>query len=288
MSAQMKRPFPFFRNRFGALTVVLVSLAGCTKGNGSGVVTGRLYVHNCRLQDGQVQALGSREAPAPYRIDPEFLAGEPLEDPRSSGDKRENRLSIRLQSTRQNGDINDTLSFQVSNSFLVAQCVRGRMARNAEGELKPDFDLRVCSWGPDGRGPARLRVGPDFPVRANLAPRTTCPRNDHVIATAVGREPKAGSEALTADKWESWIEIVEFGGASATEAASEREAVGNDFKVSFGGRIRATAFRLTLTDDLVLKSEKRNDKIPEPGIEGELVGEFDFAMERGQGYQAFP
>lgn len=270
------------------LVIGTVSVAGCNGGNGSGIVRGRLFVQNCEHRDGQVRPLGTREAPEPYAMDPEFLSGEPLEDPRPSGENRENRLIIRLQSTRRGVDFTDTLSLQVSNSYLVAQCVRGRMIRTPAGDLKPDYDARLCSWGPEGQGPARLRVGPDFPIRANLAPRVTCPRNNHVVATAVGREPKPGAEALTPDKWESWIEITEFGGAASANPAEQRAAISNDFKVNFDGRIRVTAFHLTLTDDLVLKSEKRNEKLPEPDIAGELTGEFDFAMERGQGYQAFP
>jgi hypothetical protein len=267
---------------FGAVAVALLVAISCSRSSGTGEVTGKLYVKGCDGED-----LGTLEAPGDYDLDPRFIAGEPIEDLRVGG-VTENRLIIRLQSSGKKIEVNDTLTFYVTNSYAVATCVRGRKVASPSGEQRPEYDPRHCSWGPDGKGPPRLRVGPDFPIRASLAPRDRCTKNQHVVGTAVGTAPSlpAAGEApkppVPPESWESWIELQHFG------SATERDDISKGFRVVFGERLHASAFHLTLTDDLEIKAKKRNEPAPELEILGTLEGRFDFDLIRGQGFQAFP
>jgi len=83
---------------------------------------------------------------------------------------RNNRLLIRLQSSGKRNEVNDTLTFDIVSTYEVARCVRGHTVNG-----KPDYDERFCWWGADGKGPPYVRIGLDEPIRANLAPRRTCP-----------------------------------------------------------------------------------------------------------------
>lgn len=265
-----------------ATCAVLAALA-CSRSSGTGDVTGKLYVKSCDA-DGD---LGTREMPGDYALDPRFIAGEPLEDLRVGG-VTENRLIIRLQSSGKKIEVNDTLTFYVTNSYQVATCVRGSTITGPNGEQRPEYDPKHCWWGADGKGPPRVRVGPDFPIRASLAPRDRCTKNGHVVGTAVGLAPSVPAPGempkppVAPESWESWIELVHFG--SATEGGE----ISKGFRVVFGERLHATAFRLTLVDDLEIKAKKRNEPSPEGEILGTLEGRFDFDLVRGQGFQAFP
>jgi len=84
--------------------------------------------------------------------------------------------------------------------------------------------------------------------------------------------------------WESWIAFDTFGSAAAGSGGTTQE----DFKVDFGERLVAPEFHLTLGDDKVIKAIKEDDPVPKAEIGGTLDGNFNFALERGQGAQTFP
>lgn len=256
--------------------------SGCGIGAGTGEAAGTLFVASCRSSGD----LGSVEAPAPYSLKPEFFAGEPIADI-GGGRIKANRLIIRMQSTGRRAELNDVLYFDVTNSFEVARCVRGR---TPTGGPKPDYDARNCSWA---AGTPRLRVAPDAFVSAFLTPRVTCPTTN-VVGTAVATRPDAMGMPVAAspDTWESWINLLEFGSAVAPRSdlpAEQRSVTAPDFRVDFGGRLHVQKFRLLLKDDTFVRAPARGDaRMPTSELEATLEGFFDFDLERGQSAQTFP
>ncbi len=247
-------------------------LGGCTVGEGTGDATGSIFVLSCKNGDD----LGTEETPVPYRLDPRFFAGEPINDV-SLASIKQNRLIIRMQTTGRRREVNDVLRFDVTNSYEVARCVRGRVVNG-----KPDYQTNECAW--DAEGP-RMRVGSDAIIRANLTLGVTCPERP-IAATAVSKTRMPPD----AQAWESWIELLDFGAAKVDAAVppEQRETTDRGFRVDFNQRLRAKAFALTLEDDRRVSARKRGDPIPGPEIGGQLGGFFDFDLERGQGAQTFP
>jgi hypothetical protein len=169
----------------------------------------------------------------------------------------------------------------------VARCVRGRVEVLPGGGTKADYDEKSCFWGPNG---PRIRIGVDQVIRANLLPRYTCKTARPIRKEIWNTVGTAISSDVGSGNWESWIEFQNFGTATAelSVPATERKTTGDGYKVDFGQRLRALAFRVTLEDDRVLKAIKRMDPVPAPEIGGTLGGWFDFDLERGQGAQTFP
>jgi hypothetical protein len=281
------------------LFLLALASSTCRVGSGAGTADGKLFVRECYDHN---QDFGTREVPAPYRLEPRFFAGEPLDDIKKEG--TDNRLIIRLQSSGKRIEVNDMLAFDIVSTFEVARCVYG--GKKPDG--KPDYETDNCSWGPDGKGPPRIRVGVDQPIRANFVPRTTCPHDmgrrapaaqgAYAVGTAIsGERLEVGNAPATNDagapaaadagatdpsQWESWIEFEQFGSASNGKP-------GAGFKVEFGERIHASLFHISFTDDRVIKAIHLNERmVPTADIMGVLDGYFDFDLERGQGAQTFP
>jgi hypothetical protein len=256
---------------------LLVAPLACTVGEGTGAAKGKLYLKNCegtaKVPTGD---LGSLLVPADFNLNPNFFVGEPIEDIKPMGS--DNRLVIRMQDAGKRVEDNDVIVFDM-DSFRVAECVRGVAAVVATPALQ-----RFCAFDA-AKGWPRLRVGPGFPVRASMALRKSCPGNPYVVASARGTSP--GTEDATSDKWDSWIELREFGEAAVR---SSGEDVKPAFKVEFGERLFADSFHLELIDDKTLRAEldKSALVIPEPDVKGSVDGFFDFLLERGQGAQTFP
>src|SRR5262245_36348382 len=103
-----------------AALAAAVAAAGCTVGGGSGSAKGQLWILGCV----KGEPYGTQAAPMDFDLAPSFFAGEPIED--ISDGPPSNRLIIRMQRSGNELQINDTLYFDVPNSYQVARCLRGR------------------------------------------------------------------------------------------------------------------------------------------------------------------
>src|SRR5262249_27645954 len=137
---------------------------------------------------------------------PQFFAGEPIDD--ISPGVQANRLIIRLQSSGKKRETTDSLIFDIVDSREVARCVRGRMVVLPTGEVRPDYDVETCSWA---TGVPRLAVSPDAFVRAYFSPRASC--TEKVFDPTVVATANSDLRTQTSGNWDSWIELVAFGGA---------------------------------------------------------------------------
>jgi hypothetical protein len=281
-------------------------LAACSVGKGVGSAKGAIYAYGCLENGGDYCSgdvcPGTADMPAPYDLRPSFFSGEPIDDLREHTPGSEimsNRLIIRLQTSGKQIEQNDVLTFDVTNSYEVARCVRGRVDNG-----KNDWNENDCYRASD-YGPGRMRVQFDSSVHAALVPRATCPVNlakavksnlvgDAISAPVPPSYTTAASPVVTDGSWSSWVEFEEFGGASQRDKApSERNPIDGKFRVDFGDRIYATAFFVTLIDDGVVEAARSNLPRPESLIGGTLggdptTGRFDFDLQRGQGAQFFP
>jgi len=122
------------RARIGAAAIALllagVAAGGCTVGSGVGSAKGSVYVLGC-TPDGDFSS-------NTFDLQPSFFAGEPIEDISQGG--HINRLFIRMQRSGNRIEVNDTLSFDVVNSYEVARCVRGRTVNGL-----PNWDTRTVT-----------------------------------------------------------------------------------------------------------------------------------------------
>jgi hypothetical protein len=269
------------------LLVPALATGGCTVGIGTGNAAGPVWVLGCSpgLPEGNY---GTPDAPMNYSLNPIFFAGVPIED---ITPVNENRLVIRMQRNGGPIEYNDTLAFDVLNSFEVARCVRGRI--NPDGT--PDWNVPTvpedvwCDWSGAGFGAdggaatdagapatrARIRLTSAGFVQVSLALLATCPLKDGV--------------ALIGHSRDGWIEFEDFGGAGQPQLAPEmRTAFGStDFKVNYGDRLRAT-FHAILDDDRVITAERLGRPLPTPRFGAVLDGRFDFDLVRGRAAQPFP
>ncbi len=298
-----------------ALTAVGVAmgatvLIGCTIGNGSGSAKGSLWVTGC---DGDTNFGGAgvvAGVPQPYDLQPTFFAGEPIED-LATGSTHRNRLIIRMQGTGLATQYNDTVYFDIENSYEIARCVRGRTIggqpdwKQVEPLYNNQTPITWCDWSgnafsdggvadggvnpgsPDAGASAdggmsvmaqypRIRITPDTDLRSSLALLASCPMAN-VSADA--------SSTLTDV---SWIEFQNFGAAEESNLAPDmRDQVQSTFVINYGERLRAN-FHLVLQDGQVITAIETNQPAPAPLVGGTLDGYFDFDLERGRAAQAFP
>jgi hypothetical protein len=284
-----------------------LAAGGCTVGEGTGSAVGTLFDVGC---DG----VDSLKPPGkPYSLQPTFFAGEPIEDicppPGQCAGPRMNRLIIRLQHNGNRIETNDTLYFNIQNSYKVAQCVRGqtkngvaawdtRLVTAPDGTAVPG--LLWCDWNvgadggvadagaadagvadagaPDAGVPAvmtapyaRINLSTQDFVQASLSPLHTCVEARSVAVALPG----------------SWIEFQDFGSARQGGTSDTRSDVTGDFKVNFGDHLRAS-FHLVLGDQAVTYATMTHAAIPDQRIGGGLDGSFDFDLERGRAAQQFP
>jgi hypothetical protein len=286
--------------RVGWAAVVL-GLSACSVGKGVGAASGKIFELACNKNgDYSVDGVaGTESAPVPYDLHPSYFAGEPVDDLRnySSGTENTimlNRLTMRLQRSGKQIELNDVLTFDVTSSYEVARCVRGRVDKDTGAN---DWDEANCYRASDN-GPGRMRVQYDSTVHAALTLKATCSAN--LVASAVSTIPvplsystTTGTPTAPAD-WASWVEFQEFGSAAQYDRVpSERDWVDHHFRVDFGERIYATSFLLTLVDDAIVNAAIYDRPRPDAYIGGTLggdptTGRFDFDLERGQGAQLFP
>ncbi|MBN2574958.1 MAG: hypothetical protein JXP73_10385 [Deltaproteobacteria bacterium] len=280
--------------------VLAVGLGACSVGKGVGAASGHIYEYGCSTESGDYcfspDVCGTAASPAPYDLEPSYFAAEPIDDLRNYGPGSEpmnNRLTIRLQRSGKQIELNDVLTFDVASSYEVARCVRGRVDPSTGGN---DWDEANCYRASD-TGPGRMRVQYDSDVHGALTLKATCTAN--LVASAISARVPLSYAAATPSSvangaWDSWVEFQEFGDAAqADRPPQERDPVSPKFRVDFGQRIYATSFFVTLIDDNVVTAAINGRPRPDPQIGGTLggdptTGRFDFDLERGQGAQFFP
>jgi hypothetical protein len=297
------RPRGRRRGSAHALLLAIGALGGggCTVGSGAGSARGPIFLLGCG-QNGE--DLGSFAAPVTFDLAPHFFAGEPIED--VAVGTPDNRLLIRMQRNGNRVEVNDTLYFDVQNTYDVARCVRGQTVNGA-----PQYDPTWCDWsggatvdggalvdgaasdgggagGPGDGGAdaddggdagtiapatprARIRIGTEAVIRSSLSLLFTC-HNANVVDVAV----------------DGWIDFLDFGSAAQPDRPPElRDPVDPKFTVNFGQRLRAN-FEVQLADQRVTTAIKNMDTVPAPVTGGSLDGNFDFDLERGRAAQPFP
>ncbi|HEX7507878.1 MAG TPA: hypothetical protein VF550_13965 [Polyangia bacterium] len=290
--------FPALAMVWSGAILAISGPSGCSVGKGVGAASGTLFEYGCS-QDGDYCSTpgvcGSQAASVPYDLKPSFFAGEPIDDLRehSAGSAiMNNRLTIRLQRSGKQIELNDVLTFDITTSYEVARCVRGRVDKDTGN----DWDEANCFRASD-TGPGRMRVQFDSPVRAALTLKATCTAN--LVASAVSAPVPLSYSAtpkpvVTDGSWDSWVEFQEFGSAAQVNTPpQERTPIDGKFRVELGDRIYATSFALTLVDDQVVTAAIKNLPKPAASIGATLggdrtTGRFDFDLERGQGAQFFP
>ena len=280
-------------------TGAVLGVSACSVGKGVGAASGTLYEYGCS-KDGDYCSspgvCGTEATPVPYDLRPSFFAGEPIDDLRllhPGSAIMNNRLTIRLQRSGKEIEQNDVLTVDITTSYEVARCVRGRVDKDTGLN---DWDEANCFRASD-TGPGRMRVQFDSPVRVGLVLKATCTAN--LVASAVSAPvplnyASTPNPVVTDGSWASWVEFQEFGSAEqSNRVPNERDAVLNTFRVELGQRIYATTFALTLVDDEVVNAAITNLPRPASRIGGTLggdptTGRFDFDLQRGQGAQFFP
>jgi len=307
------RPAGLIERIGGLLVAAVVATTGCTVGGGSGSAKGSLWVTGC---DGDTN-YGMPPVGAAYDLQPTFFAGEPIEDV-ATGSVHKNRLILRMQSTGLAIQYNDTLYFDIENSYEVARCVRGRTVGGqpdwrTEEPLYNQTPIVWCDWSASaftdggavdgGINPGqpdaatsldggmstmaqfpRIRITPDTDLRSSLALLSTCP-NANVSADGSAIPPVPPS-VTPGDV--SWIEFQDFGSAEQSDLAPEmRSALDTNFVINYGGRLRAN-FHLVLQDAQVITAVETNQSAPPALVGGTLDGYFDFTLERGRAAQVFP
>ena len=281
----------------------VLCLGACSVGKGVGAAKGTLFELGCSSGGDYCSSPGVCGAygnAVPYDLHPSFFAGEPINDLRqlnSGNEIMNNRLTIRLQRSGKEIEQNDVLTFDISSSYEVARCVRGRIYTDPDtSELKNDWDATNCYRASDN-GPGRMRVQYDSQVRAALTLKATCTAN--LVASAVSApvplDYTTTPTPVVADgSWLSWVDFQEFGGAAQIDKVpTKRDPISPKFRVGLSDRIHASAFALTLEDDQIINAAIHDLPQPAPNIGGtlggdETTGRFDFDLQRGQGAQFFP
>lgn len=283
--------------RFQLLISILavLSTSACSVGQGEGAALGELFILGCSGKGDYCHGdlCGSALDPVPFNLSPSFFAGEPINDMRL-GTKGTpiltNRVLLRLQRSGVQLDLNDVVIFDITDSYEVARCVRGRKTLSPSGTVLPDWDEKNCYRASD-TGPARVRLHVDAIARGVLCPWATCSAQPVALASAVRADQLGSTQSIPANgEWESWIEFEEFGKASEADMVDPllRTPISPQFHISLGERVRAARFKMLLLDQHLVTAVQDRLPIPPPAIGGTLEGAFDFELARGQGAQTFP
>ena len=142
----------------------VVLLLGCSEGNGTGAVSGTLFVAQCHSDYG----LGTPNAPVPFNLNPGYFLGIP-EDDQQHLDQM-NRLVIRVQSTGNQLEEADVLYINIADVTPIGQAL---------GQPIP--------------------VGPSTNLRATLSLVLTCPQintqlelDGQIVFSQFGHPPPPG------------------------------------------------------------------------------------------------
>jgi hypothetical protein len=299
-----------------ALCGVLAPFGGCSVGSGSGSATGSLFVVSCN--DGTnfgkpaPAAGGYMVAPIPYDLAPTFFTGSPDES-QMQGAGAMNTLEIRAASSGLLERYTDFLEFDVSYSYEVARCVRGRTVNGQPDYLvnaplpltlattaNPQPTTLWCDWtgmafsdggAPDAAMPGAPDAGASLDGGMSTmaeAPRIhLTPYTDIIASIGLFKTCPDGNQAGTVT--DGWIQFQSFGGAEEADLPPEqRSAVPYGFVINYGDRLRAT-FHLVIGDTRYVTAVEGGTTPPTaPVIGGALDGYFDFDLTRGRAAQAFP
>lgn len=299
-----------------ALGGALAAVGGCSVGQGSGSADGGLFVVSCNnmanfgtpIDDGT----GYMVAPAPYSLNPKFFAGTPDED-LIQGPGAMNQLSIRMASSGLLEMYTDFLEFDVTYSYEVARCIRGRTVNGQPDYLvyaplpltfataaNPTPTTLWCDWTgmafSDGGAPdAALPGAPDAGVSLDggmstmaAAPRIhLTPYTDVIGSIGLFQTCPNGNQAGTV--MDGWIQFSSFGNAEQDGVPPElRDPIQSDFVINFGDRLSAT-FHVIIGDTRYVTAVQSGTTPPTaPIIGGTLDGYFDFNLARGRSAQPFP
>ncbi|HZL18919.1 MAG TPA: hypothetical protein VFG23_14360 [Polyangia bacterium] len=326
MKAPHRRPTRWERaGSLAALVLLAASVAGCTVGSGSGSAKGSLWVNGCGSNGsnyGTPPMQGNPAVPRAYDLQPTFFAGEPIEDLSTSSNLK-NRLILRMQGTGLAIQYNDTLYFDVEDSYEVARCVRGRTIGgqpdwNVTEPLYDQTPTPWCDWSASAAGDGGTTDGgieagaPDAAAtaldggaaldggtsvmaaypRIYITPDTDLRSSLALLSTCPTANISADAVDTPATKTApaavSWIEFLNFGQAEQSDLPPEmRTPIGSDFVINYGERLRAN-FHLVLQDGAVINAIENLRPAPAPLVGGTLDGYFDFSLERGRAAQAFP
>jgi hypothetical protein len=291
----------------------LATFAGCSVGQGSGSVTGSLFVLSCndRANFGDGGA-GSMIAPTSYHFDPRFFAGAPIED-LIQGQGAMNQISIRMASSGLLEMYTDFLEFDVTYSYEVARCIRGRTVNG-----QPDYLVNAplpltlataanpapttfwCDWtgmafsdggAPDAAMPGAPDAGASLDGGMSMmasAPRIHLTPYTFVIAS-LGLFQTCPDGNNAGAGLDGWIQFQSFGTAEESNLPpDQRHPVDSDFVINFGERLRAS-FHVVIGDPRYVTAVETGSTPPTaPVIGGTLDGYFDFDLARGRSAQPFP
>jgi hypothetical protein len=183
-------------------------------------------------------------------------------------------------------EINDTLYFDIPNSYEIARCLRGRIDPatglpdwdTGTGTVDPAVTMSWCEQSGPTSMP-RIHLVPFGPLRAALAPLATC----------FQESPGPSIASITAVAKDGWVEFENFGGAAQLDKPPDmRDPISTNFQVQYGDLLHAD-FDLVLDDDRTQTAIYKMINVPPaPRIGGTLTGDFDFNLERGRSAQTFP
>jgi len=296
----------------GALAVCV----GCSVGSGSGSANGSLFVVACNngANFGTPDPTGSGYmiAPVPYSLGPTFFAGAPSED-LIQGPGAMNVLQMRMASSGLLERYTDFLEFDVTYSYEVARCIRGRTVNG-----QPDYLVNAplpltlatainstpttlwCDWtgmafsdggAPDAAMPGAPDAGASLDGGMSMlaeAPRIhLTPYTDVVASLGLYKTCPDGSVAGAGV--DGWIQFQSFGGAEqADRPPDQRDAIPYNFVINYGDRLRAS-FHVVIGDPRYVTAVKTGGTPPTASvIGGTLDGYFDFDLARGRAGQPFP
>jgi hypothetical protein len=295
----------------GALAV----FGGCSVGSGYGSAKGSLFVVSCNNEENFGTAPdggGYTVLPRPYNLNPTFFTGSPDED-LIQGQGAMNQLAIHMASSGLLEMYTDFLEFDITFSYEVARCVRGRTINGQPDYLvyaplpltlataaNPQPTTLWCDWTgmafSDGGAPdAAMPGAPDGGTSLDggmstmaAAPRIhLTPYTDIIGSIGLFQTCPNGNQAGTV--MDGWIQFSSFGGAEQSNLSpDERTGVPSDFVINFGDRLRAT-FHVVIGDTRYVTAVQGGTAPPTaPNIGGTLDGYFDFDLARGRAAQPFP
>jgi hypothetical protein len=295
----------------------LAVFGGCSVGQGSGSADGSLFVVSCNNMKNfglpTDAGTGYMIAPGPYMLNPRFFAGTPDED-LIQGPGAMNQLSIRMASSGLLEMYTDFLEFDVTYSYEVARCIRGRTVNGQPDYLvnaplpltlataaNPTPTTLWCDWtgmafsGDGGAPDAAVPGAPDAGASLDggmstmaAAPRIhLTPYTDVIGSIGLFQTCPDGNQAGTV--MDGWIQFSSFGGAEQDNVPPDlRDPIQSNFVINFGDRLRAT-FHLVIGDTRYVTAVQGGTPPPTaPIIGGTLDGYFDFNLARGRSAQPFP
>ena len=251
-------------------------------------------VRDHRRQHGDPADRGAR---SDYTLNPTFFAGEPIED--TSSGFPINRLIIRMQHDGRGIEVNNTLYFDVINSYEVARCIRGGTINGANDWL-PDSAVvdyqevplagqtingttipTWCDWSA-GREYPRIYLHPDGLVRASLVPLGACPIPPRGATT--------GGQRVTGATQIGWIDFVNFGGVAPAQPAPRHARAAGD-RLHRSSSVQQLHANFHVDADRRAHDHGAKDEQAAAGRRasgGVLDGFFDFDFARGRAAQGFP